>query len=473
MIKHQKPEAFLDTFDRKSPESPGNKITHYCPGCGHGTVHKMIAEALTDFDITDKAVFLAPVGCSVFIYYYFNSGSIQCAHGRAPATGTGIKRVHDDSIVISYQGDGDLGGIGAAEIIHAANRGENMTVIFINNAIYGMTGGQMAPTTLLGQKTKTTPFGRDKDNDGMPLRIAEIINTMEAPVFIERTSVGTPKGVMQTRKAVRKAILNQKEKKGFSFVEILAPCPINWKMSPTDARKWLRENLETFYEVKQFRDKDGKRVSGKYPFMNDGELLELLDVVENSGKSKAEKKNITAEENVKIAGFGGQGIMSVGVLLSNCAIKEGFESTWLPSYGPEMRGGTANASVVISDDIIGTPVVDHPDTLIAMTLPSLDSFEQDVKPGGVIIVNSSLVKRKVERDDVKVYYVPATELANEVGLTAVASVIVLGIYAQLKGIISAEMIKKVLPQALKNPKYVDINIKAIEAAEKYFKENPL
>jgi 2-oxoisovalerate ferredoxin oxidoreductase beta subunit len=469
MIKHQKPEAFYDTFERKGP---GQKVTHYCPGCGHGTVHKLIGEALTDLDIADKAIFMAPVGCAVFVYYYFNSGAIQCAHGRAPATGTAIKRVHDDSIVISYQGDGDLGGIGAAEIIHAANRGENITVFFVNNAIYGMTGGQMAPTTLIGQKTKTTPFGRDKDRDGMPLRIAEIIDTMEAPVFIERTTLGSAKGVMNTRKAIRKALQNQKDKKGFSFVEILSPCPINWKMNPVDSRTWIREKLEAFYEVKKFRDNDGEKHTGQYPFMDDTELLELLEVVPTSNKDLNTVK-LHKEENVKIAGFGGQGIMSVGVLLSNCAISNGLESTWLPSYGPEMRGGTANASVVISNEQIGTPVVDNPTSLLAMTIPSLDTFEKTVMPGGLIIANSSLINRKVERDDIEVYYLPATELANKVGLTATAAVIMLAVYAQITGIISLENLKIVLPQSLSNSKYVDINLKAIEAAEEYFIANPL
>ena len=469
MIKHQKPKAFYDTFERKGP---GQKTTHYCPGCGHGTVHKLIGEALSDFDIADKAVFLAPVGCGVFIYYYFDSASIQCAHGRAPATGSAIKRVHDDSIVISYQGDGDLGGIGAAEIIHAANRGENLTVIFINNAIYGMTGGQMAPTTLIGQKTKTTPFGRDKNRDGMPLRIAEILDTMEAPVFIERTTLGTAKGVMNTRKAVRKALLNQKEKKGFSFVEILSPCPINWKMNPVDSRTWLRENLETFYEVKKFRDKDGVKHTGNYPYMNNNEILEMLQIVSENNKS-AKNINLPKEENIKIAGFGGQGIMSVGILLSNCAISRGLESTWLPSYGPEMRGGTANASVVISKEQIGTPVVDNPTSLLAMTIPSLDTFEKTVLPDGLIIVNSSLVNRKVQRKDVKTYYLPATELANSIGLTATAAVIMLAVYAQITNVITLEKLKEILPQSLSNPKYVEINLKAIDAAEDYFKKNPL
>ena len=234
MIKHQKPKVFYDVFDRKGP---GQKTTHYCPGCGHGTVHKLLAEAICDLNIEDQVVFCNPVGCSVFLYYYFKTGNIQCPHGRAPAIGSAIKRTLEDSIIISYQGDGDLGGIGAAEIVHAANRGEHMAVIFVNNAIYGMTGGQMAPTTLLGQKTTTTPLGRNKDRDGYPMRIAEIIDTMEAPVFIERVSVGSPKSVMKARAAIRKALQNQKEKKGFSFVEILAPCPINWKLSPTDARK--------------------------------------------------------------------------------------------------------------------------------------------------------------------------------------------------------------------------------------------
>jgi len=467
MIKHKKPKAFYDEFSRKGP---GQTTTHYCPGCTHGVVHKLLAEAIEDLGIQDRTICCAPVGCSVFLYYYLDTGNIQCPHGRAPAVATGVTRSNDDSIVISYQGDGDLGGIGLAEIVHAANRGEHIAVFFINNAIYGMTGGQMAPTTLIGQKTKTTPLGRDAERDGLPIKMAELINTLDAPVYIERTSTGTPQGVMKTRKAIRKALEIQNDKKGFSFVEILSVCPINWQMSALEARKWLIENLEPFYEVKKFRELDAEpKCSGRLPWLEDEALLELLEIQKDSKEIKYEKE--IDEHTVKIAGFGGQGIMSVGVLLANCALSVGLKSTWLPSYGPEMRGGTAYASVVMSNEVIGTPVVDNPHTLIAMNAPSLDAFEDSVVPNGLIIVNSSLVTRKVKRKDVKVYYVPATELANGVGLTATAAVIILAIFAQLTGIMELNTLKEVLPLSIKNPKYIDVNMKAIAAGEIYLKEN--
>lgn len=468
MIKHTKPDAFYDTFERKGP---GQKTTHYCPGCGHGTVHKLIAEAIDETGVKDRVIFCNPVGCAVFLHYYFDTGHVQCPHGRAPAVATGVRRTLDDSIVISYQGDGDLAGIGMGEIVHAANRGENIAVFFINNAIYGMTGGQMAPTTLLGQETKTTPFGRNAARDGYPIRMSELLNTLTAPVFIERCSLGNATGVLKARKAIKKAISNQKDKKGFSFVEILSPCPINWKMNAIDSRKWLVENLEKFYEVKNFRDVDtGTKNHDRFPFMNDKELFDLLEVSATEEKEVQKQIKEIGEHKVKIAGFGGQGIMSVGVLLANCGKTAGFNTTWLPSYGAEMRGGTAYASVVISDDIIGSPVVDNPDVLIAMNSPSLETFENDVVKGGIIIVNSSIVPKKVARKDVKVYYVPATEMANNLGLTATAAVILLAFYAKLTGVFTIDVLNEVLPLSLKNKKYVEANQRAVVAGETFFNE---
>ncbi|MBN1979926.1 MAG: hypothetical protein JW795_00225, partial [Chitinivibrionales bacterium] len=210
-IKLTKPRSFYTTFERLGA---GQKNTTYCPGCGHGTIQKLIAEAIDELGIQDRTVFCSPVGCSVFSYYYYDTGNVQCSHGRAPAVATGIRRSLPEAIVISYQGDGDLAGIGTAEIIHAANRGENITVFFVNNAIYGMTGGQMAPTTLVGQKTLTTPYGRTQRNDGNPIGMAEVISALKTPVLVERVSIATPAKVMKTRKLIKQALLNQVEKKG-------------------------------------------------------------------------------------------------------------------------------------------------------------------------------------------------------------------------------------------------------------------
>src|SRR5215470_11204568 len=226
-LLHTKSSAFYDVYERKGELQ---HQTHYCPGCGHGVAHKLIAEALGELNAQDDTIFVSPVGCSVFAYYYFDVGNVQAAHGRAPAVATAVKRGCPGKIVISYQGDGDLAAIGTAEIVHAANRGEKITVFFINNAIYGMTGGQMAPTSLVGQLTTTSPWGRRPTNEGLPLRMAELLATLEAPAYIERVALCDNKNIMKTRKAVRKALDLQRKGVGFSFVEILSPCPTIWKM---------------------------------------------------------------------------------------------------------------------------------------------------------------------------------------------------------------------------------------------------
>ena len=467
MVKHKKPAAFYDQFLRKAPDGgPAAETTHYCPGCGHGTVHKLIAEAIEDMNIGDRTIFLSPVGCSVFAYYYMDTGNIQCAHGRAPAVGTGVTRTRDDAIVISYQGDGDLAGIGTAEIVHAANRGENMAVFFVNNAIYGMTGGQLAPTTLLGQTTATTPFGRLQDREGGPIHMAEVIEALDGPVYVERTTLSTPAGVMKTRKAVRKALSNQVERRGFSFVEILSPCPVGWKMTPVQSRVWMQESMEKIFDVKSFRDLDDRtRGNGRLPLMDDKALLEMLLPPEDT--ETAAGRELEDELRVKICGFGGQGVLSAGTLLANAAIADGLEATWLPSYGPEMRGGTANASVVVSSLPVGSPVIAKPTALLAMNGPSLDSFEDDVVPGGVIIVNSSLIKRKVKRDDVKVIYAPVSAIASESGFLKGANIVMLALYLLNAEAPSLEALKKVLPRLIKKQEMVDANLKLIERAEEF------
>ena len=474
MIKHEKPRSFYETFERKGP---GQLTTHYCPGCGHGTVHKLIAEAIDELDVQDRTIFCSPVGCSVFGYYYFDTGNIQCAHGRAPAVATGMRRVNPESIIICYQGDGDLAGIGTAEIIHAANRGENITVFFVNNAIYGMTGGQMAPTTVIGQRTTTTPGGRSRARDGNPIGMAEVINALTTPVYIERVSLADGRRTLRARAAVRKAIRNQIDGKGFSFVEILSPCPTNWKVSPTDARTWIADTLETVFPLGRFRDEAGadEPTAAEAPvrdrWLDDDELGTLL--ASRHDLSDAHGSDCTAEQRVKIAGFGGQGILSAGVLLANCAISSGLHATWLPSYGPEMRGGTANASVIVSEEEIGSPLVDSPTTLIAMNGPSLDAFERSVAAGGLIVANSSLVQREPERDDVRSYRIPASDMAQKLGFLGGANVIMLAVYAVLEGFPAIETIRRVIPHSLKRKHLEELNLQMVDAALEYVTEHPL
>lgn len=467
----QKPDSFFESFTRKPGAEP--LTTHYCPGCGHGVIHKLIAEAMDDFGIRERTIFISPVGCSVFGYYYFNCGNVQVAHGRAPAAATGIKRALPDSIVISYQGDGDLAAIGGNNILQAANRGENITVIFVNNAIYGMTGSQMAPTTLIGQKTTTTPFGRTAENEGYPLRVSELLATLEAPAYIERVAITDAKHVMRARKAIRKAIQNQMEGRGFSFVEALSPCPTGWKMTPSEAKKWVAEVLTKYFELRVLKDKDGtsEKESSKPSGLRTKfqptkeEIFSLFGATKKGTEEKFVRPDV--QENyqnprIKIAGFGGQGILLFGQLLAQAAMLSDYHSTWLPSYGPEMRGGTANCHVIISDRRIGSPLVAESDVLIAMNLPSLDKFEKDVRKDGVIFVNSSLIKRSVERQDVEALYVPATELADELGETKVANMVMLGAYLGYAQLLSLESVLAAAGDVVKRKEFMKVNEKALK-----------
>ena len=227
--------------------------THYCPGCGHGIAHRMICEAIDELGIQGDAISMSPVGCAAMMYDYINIDFIEAAHGRAPATAAGIKRVLPDKVVFTYQGDGDLASIGMAEIIHAANRGEKICVFFINNAIYGMTGGQMAPTTLIGQKATTCPQGRDAELTGYPIRMCELLTSLETPAYIERVSLAKPY-IAKAKKAIKKAFQNQIDRKGFSFVEILSTCPTNWGLSPLDAFDWQMKNMIPYYPLGVFKD---------------------------------------------------------------------------------------------------------------------------------------------------------------------------------------------------------------------------
>lgn len=238
----------------KSPQTLIDTPTHYCPGCGHGIVHRLIAEIIDEKNIRGKTIGLAPVGCAVLAYNYLDIDMCEAAHGRPPAVATGIKRVHPDNIVFSYQGDGDLAAIGTAEIIHTANRGENITVIFVNNAVYGMTNGQMAPTTLLKQKTLTTPQGRNEKYDGYPLRMCEILSVIEGSSFIARTSITSPKNIIRTKHLLEKGFNTQIQKKGFSLIEILSPCPVYWRMSSVESLKFIDEEMSVTFPLGIYKD---------------------------------------------------------------------------------------------------------------------------------------------------------------------------------------------------------------------------
>lgn len=461
MKVYEKPSSFYPVFERKS--GPAKESTHYCPGCGHGNVHKMIAEALTDMQINRRTVFVSPVGCSVFGYYYFDCGNFQAAHGRAPAVATGIKRANPKALVISYQGDGDLAAIGTAETIHAANRGENITVFFVNNAIYGMTGGQMAPTTLIGQRSTTTPLGRIEGLHGNPIRVCELLATLPAPTYIERVAIGDSKHVMKARKAIRKALQIQVEGKGYSFVEILSPCPTGWKMDPVTARDWMIEEMVKVFPLGVFRDESGNRDEGdwdrSFQDLDPAGMNAYLDKMKSSMTDSA-KIPLQRDLNCKFAGFGGQGILSLGLFLSQIAMRAGQQVSWFPAYGPEMRGGTANCSVNISAGRIGSPLVDRPNVLVVMNQPSLDAFEDSVVDGGTIIVDTTIVEGRPDAKRLKAVLIPASGIADEVGTPKIANVVVLGALAAATGAYTPEFCMETLRSVVKKKNLIDMNMEA-------------
>jgi 2-oxoglutarate ferredoxin oxidoreductase subunit beta len=238
----------------KRPSSLKDVQTHYCPGCHHGTIHRLVAEALDEFDLCKRTIGIASVGCSVFLYSYFDVDVVESPHGRAPAVATGVKRARPDSFVFTYQGDGDLAAIGTAEIIHAANRGEDITVIFVNNTTYGMTGGQMAPTTLIDQKTSTSPYGRNPRKEGFPMRVTELLSNLDGVAFAARIAVNNPKNLLDAKKQIKKAFRYQVEKKGFSFVEALSACPTNWGMDPIKANERVGKEMCNYFKLGEFKN---------------------------------------------------------------------------------------------------------------------------------------------------------------------------------------------------------------------------
>lgn len=462
-IKHSKPATFYDHFDRKGGDL---EVTHYCPGCGHGVLHKMIAEAIEDLGIQDRTILVSPVGCSVFAYYYLDIGNVQASHGRAPAVATGIKRTRPNSIVISYQGDGDLAAIGGNEILHAANRGEHITVFFVNNGIYGMTGGQMAPTTPLGERTTTSPYGRSLVNEGYPLKVCELLSSLDAPAYIERVALTDAKHHMKARKAVRRALQCQIEGRGFSLVEVLSTCPTGWKVSPEEATHWVERHLMPIFPLKTFKEKTG---NGAGPAL-ESEIKAATNAahkvppVETAiSKRGALASGELADVSMKISGFGGQGILFAGVALAEAGMKEGLQVSWIPSYGPEMRGGTAHCHVRLSRHSIASPLINRPSTVIAFNEPSVEKFVSELVPGGLMMLNSSMVTTKPARKDIRIVEVPVTDAAKEVGNPKVANMVMLGAYLQVTKAVDDESVLSALAEHGLRAELVDLNRRALLA----------
>jgi len=460
----ERPKGFYAEFERK----PGDKsTTHYCPGCGHGNIHKLIAEAIEDLELQDRMIMVSPVGCSVFVYYYFATGNIQVAHGRAPAVATALKRANPHAIVVCYQGDGDLAAIGGNEILQAANRGEHFTVLFVNNAIYGMTGGQLAPTSLPGMKTTTTPYGRDVHNEGPPMKMAELLANLDGPTYIERTALWDNKAISGTRRAIRNALRCQIEGKGFSMVEILSACPSGWKVDPAHQSEWMKENMGPYFPLGVTKDVREEREPWfrEKIAVEDEALLAALDLAVNEPKHLPSelRDRRYANPSIKLAGFGGQGILSAGAMIANAGMEQGLHTSWIPSYGPEMRGGTAYCFVNISEEPIGSPTVVHPDVLMAFNRPSLEKFEADLLPGALLMYDSTIIDVEPTRSDIEVLAVPATQMAEDLGNTRMANTIMVGAYLAKTGILSLAAMEQTLPLALKRKNLIEANAKALGA----------
>lgn len=460
-ITHRRPATFYDIYERKGGDT---EITHYCPGCGHGVLHKLVAEAIEDLGIQDRTILCGSVGCGVFMYYYLDVGNIQCSHGRASAVATGVKRVRPDAIVFTYQGDGDLAAIGGNEILHAANRGEPITVFFINNGIYGMTGGQMAPTTPLGQRTTTSPRGRDTAVEGPPMRVCELLATLDGPAYIERVALTDAKNHMRARKAVRKAFQNQIEGRGFSFVEVLSACPSGWKVSPQEAIRWVEKNMMPIFPVGVFKDIDRKKeLEQTVPPKPAGrrvaaasEESRTADPVGAIARGELEDVALT------LSGFGGQGVLFAGLALAEGGVREGLEVTWIPSYGPEMRGGTAHCHLRLSRSPIASPWISRPSSVIAFNQPSIAKFADKIVPGGLLMVNSSLVKDLPDRADIRIVQVPAYEAASNLGNMKAANMVMLGAYLEVTQAVSQESILSAFVEHGIKPEMLKSNREAIE-----------
>ncbi len=436
------------------PRSGKNvSFTHYCPGCGHGIINKLIAEACAELGLQDQTIFVDPVGCGVFTYYYWDAAHISAAHGRASAAATGACRARPEAVTIAYQGDGDLGAIGFNNAFQAASRGEKFGCIFVNNSLYGMTGGQMAPTTLAGETTTTTPFGRDTALTGHPLHVCEVFAQLKAPVYIARVSVADTKRILQAKQAIRKVFEIQRDKKGYALLEILAPCPTNFKMNPQDATAFCINEMEKEFPLGVFKDgacatgseigsaEQGQgifascsvpRVASCAELFAEGEAARQDAAPPTPGMGDAASSRATfPEKRFKFAGYGGQGILSLGLTIAEAARLEKRHTLWFPSYGPEQRGGSANCSVVVSGTPIGSPTVEHPDVLVCMNQPAYERFVGDVRPGGVVIVDETVPVTVEPPEGVKLVRWAAIRMAEEFGVPKAANTMMLAALKKL------------------------------------------
>jgi 2-oxoisovalerate ferredoxin oxidoreductase beta subunit len=460
--------VFYETFERHAhAEGLKGRSTHYCPGCGHGLVHKFLADAIDQLGVQDRTVVISPVGCAVFLYYYLDVGNTQAAHGRAPAVALGHKLANPEAVVISYQGDGDLASIGLAEIVHAAQTGIPISVVFVNNAIYGMTGGQMAPTTLMGQKTATTPEGRGR-LAGQPLKMAELIAQLDGPIYVERVALFDNQQRVKAERAIRKAVQLQVENRGFAFVEVLSECPLHLGQTPQEAERWVQEHMLPVFPLGVKKDVGGEPwPAWPPPAYGAARVSEVL-----GGSPEAAPRFCAGfppgpwgqDIAIKLAGAGGDGAQTAAMLLTRAAINEGFDSTHIPSYGPESRGGTSYADVRIAESEVLSPAVPAPHMLVAFNAPSLAKFGPTVVAGGTVIYDSSVAEPPVLGREVRVVGVPATEIARDLGKVVVKNIVALGALQGATRLVPEATLLTAIRQALRDkPALVPLNERAFAA----------
>ena len=458
----KKSVGFYDTFDRSGSAT---RDTHYCAGCGHGILHKLICEALVDLGIQDRTVIVNPIGCAVFGYYYWDTGNVGAAHGRAQAVATAMNRTLPGRVVISYQGDGDLGAIGFNSTFQAASRGEHFATFFVNNAIYGMTGGQLAPTTLLGQKTATSPAGRRAEHEGYPLHVCEVLNQLKAPVYIARCSLADTKRIMQAKQAVRRRS-DPARRQGLCLCRVPLALPHQHAPQCRAVGALVIEQMEAEYRSAASRRlAEPRRV--RLPWRRAQRLLPRSGHRGRGGRPILLKR-------MKVAGFGGQGILSLGIAVAEAGRFAGQHSSWFPSYGPEQRGGSASCTVVVSGQQIGSPDATTPDVLVCMNRPAFERFAPTVRKGGLLICDAMAGVGPGEAPEgVRMVTIPASELAEQLGVPRAANTVMLAAlsYLDATGLPREKLLEALDASFVKKPKLIPINRKVFEAATEWCREN--
>jgi len=462
--------AFYERFERHDRgEGLKGRCTHYCAGCGHGLAHRYLADAIEKLGIADRTVAISPVGCGVFLHWYLDVGHSQASHGRAPAVALGHKLANPASVVVSYQGDGDLASIGLLEIMQAAQLGIPISVVYVNNAVYGMTGGQLAPTTLMGQKTTTSPRGRDRTM-GHPLKMAEIVAGLDAPVYVERVALFDARQRTRAARAIEKALRTQVEERGFSFVEVLAECPTHLKVTPAEAERWVKEQMLPVFPLGVKKDVAGESwAAWPKPVFDPAAVLEAIGGRAAVAASHAPRRTALGRElGLKLAGAGGDGAQTAAMLLARAAIAEGLDATHIPSYGPESRGGTSYADVRLADAQVLSPDVPEPDVLVAFNAPSLAKFGPTVAPGGTVVYDTSTIPSAPSLDGARIVGVPCSAIAAELGQPLVKNVVALGALHAATNLLPEAALLSTMRAALKGKRaLVELNEEAFRRGQRF------